>query len=420
LTGVTRPSALAPFRVRSYRFQWPADLSTSWAFEMETIILGWYILVATGSVLMLTLFASLQYTGTLLAPMFGVIGNRIGNKLLLCLMRASYALLATTLMTLAYLGWLVPVYVFIIGAAMGVLRPSDLVMRYALIGETIPSTQLMSATSISRTTQDSARIVGALTGASLFAALGMGPAYTLVATLYVASLVLTLRVGARVRVTDDAAQASTPVRTSPWRDLREGFAYVWNAPPLLAGMYIALLVNVVAFPLVHALMPYVAREIYGTDQRGLGYLVAGFASGALVGSLILSRYGSVIRAGRTMLIATVLWFVLLLVFAWMESAATGLAVLVITGFAQSLSMVPLSAILLRNTPDHLRSRVMGIRMLMVYGVPVGLLISGPLIDRFGFPATATLYALTGLALMAWITMRWRSHFWNLDAPANRR
>ena len=36
-----RHSALAPFRIRSYRFQWPADLLTSWAFEMEALILGW-------------------------------------------------------------------------------------------------------------------------------------------------------------------------------------------------------------------------------------------------------------------------------------------------------------------------------------------------------------------------------------------
>jgi hypothetical protein len=40
---------LAPFRVRSFRFQWPADLLTSWGIEMENLVLGWYILVKTGS-----------------------------------------------------------------------------------------------------------------------------------------------------------------------------------------------------------------------------------------------------------------------------------------------------------------------------------------------------------------------------------
>ena len=59
---------LAPFRVRSFRYQWPADLLTSWASEMETIILGWYVMVHTGSVVLLTVFGSLQFLGTLLAP----------------------------------------------------------------------------------------------------------------------------------------------------------------------------------------------------------------------------------------------------------------------------------------------------------------------------------------------------------------
>ena len=54
-------AALAPFRIRSYRFQWPADLLTSWAFEMEVLVLGWYIMVETGSVLLLTVLGSPNY-----------------------------------------------------------------------------------------------------------------------------------------------------------------------------------------------------------------------------------------------------------------------------------------------------------------------------------------------------------------------
>ena len=72
--------ALAPFRIRSYRFQWPADLLTSWAFEMETLILGWYVLVETNSVVMLTVFGALLYGGTLIAPIVGVWSDRIGHR----------------------------------------------------------------------------------------------------------------------------------------------------------------------------------------------------------------------------------------------------------------------------------------------------------------------------------------------------
>src|SRR4051812_30016781 len=98
LSDFARTSALAPFRIRNYRFQWPADLLTSWAFEMETLILGWYVLVETGSVLWLTVFGALQYLGTLVAPLFGVVGDRLGHRNLLFAMRVSYALLALTLM----------------------------------------------------------------------------------------------------------------------------------------------------------------------------------------------------------------------------------------------------------------------------------------------------------------------------------
>ena len=85
---------LAAFRVRSFRFQWPADLLTAWAFEMETLILGWYVMIHTGSVLLLTAFGSLQFLGTLAAPMFGVLGDGLGGRLMLCAMRATYAMLA--------------------------------------------------------------------------------------------------------------------------------------------------------------------------------------------------------------------------------------------------------------------------------------------------------------------------------------
>src|SRR6476660_2908287 len=127
--GLARPSMLAPFRVPSYRFQWPADLLTSWAFEMETLILGWYVLVETGSVLWLTVFGALQYLGTLVAPLFGVAGDRLGHRNVLFAMRVIYALIALTLMTLAFAGLVTPAIVLVIAALFGVVRPSDLGVR---------------------------------------------------------------------------------------------------------------------------------------------------------------------------------------------------------------------------------------------------------------------------------------------------
>ena len=114
---------LAPFATRSFRFQWPADLLTSWAFEMETIILSWYVLVETGSVLWLTVFGALQYLGTLIAPVYGVVGDRLGHKSLLLGMRAAYAVFAATLLTFALLNAVTPLVVLIVATLMGLVRP---------------------------------------------------------------------------------------------------------------------------------------------------------------------------------------------------------------------------------------------------------------------------------------------------------
>lgn len=417
LSHAPRSTALAPFRVRSFRYQWPSDLAASWAFEMETLILGWYILVETGSVLLLTLFASLQYGGTLLSPLFGVAGHRLGNKRVSCAMRAVYVTLAAALMVLAFTGILNPLCVFIITALMGLVRPSDLVIRHALIGETLPLDQFVGAASISRTTQDSARVMGALSGAGLVAALGIGPAYAVVVAFYGASLLLTFGVADRIHA---GGKPDTPSRSSVWHDLKEGLAYVWNMPPLLAAICIALLVNLTAFPLVNGLLPYVAREIYGTDQTGLGYLVASYAGGALMGSIMLTRFGHAIRPARTMIISCVWWYVLTLLFVQMGNLAGGIPLLLLCGFAQSLGMVPLAALLLRNSEAQFRSRVMGVRMLAIYTLPIGLLSSGPLIERFGFRVAGSVYCIIGLALMVMIGMHWRSHVWQSDAPANMK
>ncbi len=386
---------------------------------METLILGWYVLVETGSVLLLTLFASLGYVGTLIAPMFGVVGDRIGHRDLLAMMRVVYALLAATLMTLIVTGHQSPLYVFVIAMLMGLVRPSDLGVRGALVATIMPHNLLIGAISVSRTTMDTARIAGALSGAGLFAALGMGPAYMAIVSLYIAATVLTLCVVAPRKPHPVDEATGIALRHSPMRDLKEGVAYVWTSPRMRAAMWIAFLANLTAYPLSNGLLPYIARTIYGTNQTGLGYLSASFAIGSLAGSIALSLIGG-IRVARLMIAATVLWYATLLVFAQMQTVPTAIVCLLLAGFSQSLAMISIAVILMRTASAHLRGRVMGVRMMVIYGLPLGLLAAGSLIDEIGFAATGTLYAAAGLALMLAIVLHWRADLWHVHAPANAR
>jgi hypothetical protein len=58
-------------------------------------------------------------------------------------------------------------------------------------------------------------------------------------------------------------------------------------------------------------------------------------------------------------------------------------------------------------------------MLMIYSLPVGLLVAGPLISLYGYRMMAIIYCMIGLAATAWIAARWRAHVWAPDAQGNK-
>jgi MFS family permease len=408
---------LAAFRIRSFRFQWPADLLTSWASEMEILILAWYVMVNTGSVLLLTAFGSLQFFGTLAAPMFGVLGDQLGGRIMLCATRTAHILLAALTMVLALTGTLTTTWVFVAAVLGGLVRPNDLVMRNALIGETIPSAHLLGALGLSRATMDSARVAGALAGAGLSTVLGIGPAYVVVTILYAASLALTLGVARRPAAPfafGGRITVNLP-RPSRWHELREGLAHVIKTPELLAFMWLAFLINLTAYPASGGLLPYVAKRVYEVDATGLGWLVASFSFGGLLGSLTMVMSGGPRRPERSTLLHTAIWYALLLGFGHVQSMQGGLLVLLAAGFVQNVAMISMASTLLAAAGDGFRARVMGVRTLAVYGLPIGLMASGALIERIGYPLTISASAALGLIFTLLIGIKWRASIWQRNS-----
>lgn len=405
------PAVFAPFRSRDYRFQWIADLATSWAFEMEMLILGWYVLVTTESVFWLSVVGALHYMGTLMAPVLGVVGDRIGPRNLLCLMRAVYTVLAATLTFLFISDQASLTLVLIVAGLLGVVKPSDIGVRGALVAHIVSSQQLGGAVAWSRTTADSARIVGALTGTGLFAVFGIAVAYMLVTYCYLIGFLMTLGVSAPKRT-------KSKTSTSPFRSLGEGLRYVWDTPHIQAGMWLAFLVNLTAFPLSMGLMPYIAKNVYGLDQNGLGLLVASFAVGAFVGSIAIAMLRDRIRPGQAMLIGTLFWYFFLFGFVLTTDSQLGMILLMGAGFMQSFSMILLALMLLRTSDPSIRVRVMGVRMLAIYSLPVGLLLAGVLIPRIGYIATAGGYTVVGILFTILIGLFWRQSVWTKTGPAN--
>ena len=120
-------------------------------------------------------------------------------------------------------------------------------IRSSLMASLVPARLLLTTTSLSRTTVDSARVVGALVGSGLFAAVGIAATYLGIVALFCLGLVFTFAIRIHVSEGSSTRLPRVSARFSAWKQLREGLEYVWKTPHLRAAMWIAVLVNFTAF-----------------------------------------------------------------------------------------------------------------------------------------------------------------------------
>ena len=381
----------------------------NWGSEMETLILAWYILVATDSPFLVGLLGALRFSGTLTAPIVGVIADRMSRKIMILVLRAGAGLSAVALLLLAAFAVLEPWHVFVIAAIGGFFRPADNVIRQSLIADTVPRDMLMNASGLARTTQDTARIVGALLGAALLSQMGLGWAYLGVTFFYASSVLLGLGIS--------SIRPGVVVKhVNPLTELKDGVSYMMSSPVIKPMMILAFLVNLTAFPLTNGLLPIVARDVYGSDENGLARMVSVFAVGALVGSVAMAALVKSRRPERFMMFSMFTWYVLLILFVRTDSDSVGLPLLALIGASISFSMISMSVLLMTFTKFEMRGRVMGLRSLAVYGLPVGLVVGGWLIERYGLQAAITGYAVGGLISVGLAVLKWPTLLTGFSRP----
>ncbi len=395
-----RRGLLAPFAVRSFRFQWGSDVTASSGFEMENLILGWYVLVQTGSPFLLSVAAALQYGGTLLAPGLGVVADRVSRRTMILSLRGMYAGVAATAAGLGLAGWLEPWHAFVIAGLGGFLRPLDMMIRFSLLADTIPPRLLMNASGFQRLTMDAPRIVGALAGAGVMAAFGVGAAYAGVAAFYLLATLIGLGIsppplGGRG---PDAPAGAGSAAARFAAEFGRGVAYIRSSGVIRYVLFLAVLANLLAYPSILGLLPVIAKVVYGVDENGLAQLLAALAAGALLASTV-AALAKLRPPAAVMVGGLAAWLGLVAVLAFTESHTSGMAVLFVIGFAQSLAMIAMGAVLLTVTAPAYRGRVMGVRMLAVYGMPLGLLAGGALIEWVGVRFQIAAFAVAGLVLL---------------------
>ncbi|ALM84538.1 MFS transporter [Bordetella sp. N] len=404
MTAVAPPlsePAVRPFAIPNYRRQWAADLSTSCAFEIETLALAWYVLVETGSVVLMAAIASLQYLGTLISPVLGALSDRHGQRNAMLAMRLFYAVVAAMLLLFAQMHWLTPYLALGFATLSGLIRPSDMGMRNVVTSGIVPGYLMLPAIGLSRLTVDLARMGGALTGAALMATLGLAWAYVIVVGLYATAALLTSRLSLE-------RPGLHPGGTTVFGQFQAALRSVRGTPAQTATMIMAFLVNFSAFPFVTGLLPYVAKDRFGMDEYGLGMLICITATGSVTSSILLSRL-RLAHPAMTMLCFSFIWHGLNIAFGATSWLPLAFVLIFLAGVAQNLCMIPMAAFLLGNVAPAVRGSVMGLRSMAIYGLPLGLMLAGLILNHgAAFWLVALAFGLGGISVTSMVWLKYRS------------
>jgi MFS family permease len=218
-------------------------------------------------------------------------------------------------------------------------------------------------------------MIGPVIGGVLLTTLGAPWVFAINGVTFVASVLLTMSVKA------DYSREHSAAEKEEHQGITAGLRFIWHDPPLRA-MVIAWTVF-----LLGAGMGMVAdaplAEHFDAGSAGFGLLIACWGLGSVVGSLL----------GRTLTERTEpVWLVLGaagiavagLGIAFAPSFEFVLVSLLIMGTSDGISIVAEQGIMMRRSPDAVRSRVMaGFDALLSLGIAVAYVFAGPVLEVLG-------------------------------------
>lgn len=364
------------FKIRNYRFLWASDCLQAWAEYMELVVLSWVILEMSNSPLLLGLYGALRFMGTIMSPAFGVVVDRFNRKLLLVLVRGSFVMNALAILGITLMGTLGTIHILVMAGLLGLSKTFDMVIRQSILPSVVGDKNLNNGVALARAGGDVTQMIGPVVGGVVLAFLNVKASYGIIVSLYFVSLLCAVNIG--------NISANQSLRDLNVLDnLKAGIRFVSQTPVIAALLALALIINLATFPIYFGLISVLAKEIFSSTSTGLGFMMGTYSLGALIGSLFSGGRDSSGRIGRFAIGGAFLWSAAIILLALVPNFVGSFPTLFVAGLGQSICVVAIAMMLLSMTPDNLRGRVMGLRQLAVYSLPLGLLISGTLAEIWG-------------------------------------
>jgi MFS family permease len=393
--------AISPFwrslRHRNYRLYLSGQLVSVCGTWMQQVALSWLIYRLTGSATLLGVvgFAS-QIPIFALGAIGGVVSDRYSCHRVAVWTQCAALVQALILAVLTVMGWIQPLQIILLGAALGVVYAFDMPARQALVYQLVDSEDLANAVALNSSMINAARIVGPSLAGLVVAKFGEGLCFMINAASYLAVIIALLAMKLPER------QAPTVKPGSIANSLLAGWRYTLATTPIRDVLLLLGVVGFMGMPYM-TLMPVFAAHIHKSGADTLGLMFGAVGLGALAGALYLAQRRNIVGLGRVIVIATVAFGIGLMLFTLAQPFWLALLLLIVVGCGWMVLIAASNTALQTLADDSMRGRVMSLFSMMIVGMaPFGSLLAGWAADHFGAPLVVAIgggfCALAGVVL----------------------
>lgn len=354
--------AYAVLKVSDFRLFLTFRFFTTIAFQMQSIIVGWQMYELTRDPLALGLIGLAEALPNISVVLYaGHAADRYNRKriiiwfTLLFLTGTSLLFLFTvrSLGIIAALGVL-PIYgvVMISGISRAFLYPSII----ALMSQLIPRYLYTNASTWNSTAWHVAAITGPAIGGLVYGFFGVRNAYlTVLFFLFLALLLLSFVKN----------RPAPPVNEGEklLQRLSSGLKFVFRNQVLSGAMSLDMFA--VLFGGAVAMLPVFAAEVLMVGPQGLGFLRAAPMAGAVIMSLFIAHRPPMARAGRYLMIGVAGFGISIIGFALSKNFYLSLALLMLSGMFDNISVIIRATAMQLITPDEMRGRVASVNAIFI-------------------------------------------------------
>ncbi|MGZ4859328.1 MAG: MFS transporter [Candidatus Angelobacter sp.] len=393
-TVIEVPRLTRALRHRDFRLFWTGNFLSNIGTWMQNIAQGWLVLQLTNSAFWLGVvgFAA-SFPILLFALIGGVIADHVNKRKLLMITQSAMMAFAFIMAALAYFKVINVHEIVFLALGTGIAMSLNTPTYQALVPQLVPREDLTNAIALNSAQFNMSRVLGPTLGGFAMALFGVAGNFFLNGLSFLAVLVALTR----IRYAEPAA----PREGHLWEKLKQGFIYVFRHPEMSSLVLLVAIGSLLAIPYL-TFIPYFARDVLGSDEPGLGILMACSGAGAFLGAITIASLVHIRRRGLFVVRAFAGFYAAIIAFTFSRNFYLSGLILTIAGYCMIISAATINSLLQHLAEDHMRGRVMSIYSTAFLGLPpIGCLIAGSMAHVIGAPL-----AIAGMSALALLGSLW--------------